>query len=112
MSLKIEFVERAQKGETISALCREFGISRTAGNKWVKRSRDGGHEGLEEASKRPRNAPLATAEELVLAVLECGLVACAGSRGLVDRKESQESHAVGRHRLQFIHSFPSGTRRA
>jgi transposase InsO family protein len=70
MSLKIEFVERAEKGEQISALCREFGISRTAGHKWVKRFRERGYEGLEDASKRPKSAPLATAEELVLAVLE------------------------------------------
>lgn len=70
MSLKIEFVERAEKGEAISALCREFGISRTAGHKWVKRFRERGYDGLEDSSKRPRSTPLATAEQLVLAVLE------------------------------------------
>lgn len=70
MSLKIEFVERAEKGEAISALCREFGISRTAGHKWIKRFRERGYEGLEDASKRPKSTPLATAEELVVAVLE------------------------------------------
>jgi hypothetical protein len=31
-SLKTEFVERAEKGETISELCRNFGIRRTAGH--------------------------------------------------------------------------------
>ena len=28
MSQKIEFVERAKRGETVSALCREYGVSR------------------------------------------------------------------------------------
>ena len=33
MSQKIEFVERAAKGEPIATLCREFGVSRTTGHK-------------------------------------------------------------------------------
>jgi transposase InsO family protein len=70
MSLKIEFVERAEGGEKIAALCREFGISRTAGHKWVKRFKERGHAGLEDESRRPKSAPLATAEELVIATIE------------------------------------------
>lgn len=70
MSLKVEFVERAQKGEKLSKLCREFGISRTTGHKWVRRYREQGYAGLEEQTRRPKSAPLATAEELVVAVLE------------------------------------------
>lgn len=70
MSLKIDFVERAEKGEKIAALCREFGISRTSGHKWLKRFRELGHRGLDEQSKRPRSAPLATAEDIVMAILE------------------------------------------
>jgi transposase InsO family protein len=70
MGLKIEFVERVEKGEKIAALCREYGISRTAGHKWLKRYKEQGFAGLEEESRRPRSAPLATAEELVLATIE------------------------------------------
>ena len=70
MGLKIEFVERAAAGEKVAALCREFGVSRTAGHKWLKRFKEQGHAGLEEESRRPRTAPLATAEELVIATLE------------------------------------------
>ena len=70
MSLKIEFVERAQKGEKIAPLCKEFGVSRTTGHKWVKRFQEFGYAGLEEESRRPKSAPLATAEDIVLAVLE------------------------------------------
>jgi len=70
MSLKIEFVERAEKGESISQLCKEFSISRPTGHKWVKRFREHGYDGLEEKSRRPKSAPLATAEDIVIAVLE------------------------------------------
>ncbi len=70
MSLKIDFVERAEKGESISALCREFGVSRPTGHKWVKRYRQLGYAGLDEESRRPKTAPLATGEEIVMAVLE------------------------------------------
>lgn len=70
MSLKTEFVERVQQGEKIAPLCREYGISRTTGHKWWRRYQEQGHDGLEEQSRRPKSAPLATAEELVVAVLE------------------------------------------
>lgn len=70
MSLKIEFVERAAKGETVTALCREFAVSRQTGHKWIKRFTELGHAGLEEESRRPKASPLATAEDLVIAVLE------------------------------------------
>lgn len=70
MSLRIEFVERAKAGESIAALCREFKISRTTGHKWFKRFETQGYEGLEEQSRRPKSTPLATGEELVMAILE------------------------------------------
>ncbi|HEX8790961.1 MAG TPA: leucine zipper domain-containing protein, partial [Polyangiaceae bacterium] len=70
MSLRIEFVERAKTGESIAALCREFKISRTTGHKWFKRFEADGYQGLEEQSRRPKSTPLATGEELVMAILE------------------------------------------
>jgi putative transposase len=70
MSQRIEFVERAEKGEKVATLCREFGLSRTTGHKWLKRFKELGYDGLEEESRRPKLTPLATAEELVMAVLE------------------------------------------
>jgi putative transposase len=70
MSLKIEFVERASKGEPIAALCREFSVSRQTGHKWIKRFNEQGFAGLDEQSRRPRSVPLATAEELVIATLQ------------------------------------------
>jgi putative transposase len=71
MSLKLEFVERAmQPGTKLAPLCREFGISRPTGTKWVKRFKQEGYAGLEERSRRPTSSPLSLAEELVMAVLE------------------------------------------
>jgi putative transposase len=69
MSLKMEFVERATAGASVSALCREYGISRQTGHKWLRRYREQGYEGLEEESRRPKSAPLATAEEVVASIL-------------------------------------------
>jgi putative transposase len=71
MSLKIEFVQRATaSGANVSALCREFGISRETGHKWLNRFNESGYEGLEERSRRPSQAPLATAEDLVVAIVD------------------------------------------
>jgi transposase InsO family protein len=71
MSLKLEFVERAtQPGAKLAPLCREFGISRPTGTKWVKRFKEEGYPGLEEKSRRPASSPLSLAEDVVMAVLE------------------------------------------
>ena len=71
MGLKIEFVEQAlSEGSNVSALCREYGISRQTAHKWRKRFEEGGYEALEERSRRPRSTPLATAEDIVARIVE------------------------------------------
>lgn len=70
MSLKIEFVEKAsQTGAKVAALCREYGISRPTGYKWIRRFQEQGYSGLDEVSRRPKGSPLATGEEVVMAIL-------------------------------------------
>jgi putative transposase len=69
MSQKQEFVERAARGESIASLSREYGISRQTGHKWVRRFAEAGYDGLEDRSRRPISTPLATAEDIVMAVL-------------------------------------------
>jgi transposase InsO family protein len=54
---RVEFVIRALGGEPLSCLCREFGISRPTGYKWVDRYRQGGVEALAEHSRRPLHCP-------------------------------------------------------
>jgi transposase InsO family protein len=70
MSEKREFIEKAMRpGTNVSVLCTEFGISRQTGHKWLRRYRERGPLGLVEHSRRPRSAPDATAEELVLGIV-------------------------------------------
>src|SRR5512138_977542 len=72
MSERIEFVEQAQQaGVNLSALCREYGISRKTAYKWLKRARAQGRAGLVDQSRRPRHSPgqsQAALESQVLAV--------------------------------------------
>jgi putative transposase len=70
MNSKLAFVEAASRpGANVAALCREHGISRQTGHKWLKRYRAKGYGGLEDESRRPKSAPLATGEEIVAALL-------------------------------------------
>ena len=51
--MREEFVKRVLSGEsTMSALCREYGISRPTGYKWVERQQAG--KPLEDQSRRPK----------------------------------------------------------
>lgn len=71
MTLKMEFVEKASRpGVRMAELCRQYGISRETGYKWLKRFKRDGYAGLEEQSRAPHSSPLMKAEELVQAVLE------------------------------------------
>lgn len=71
MSQKLEFIEKAgAPGANISALCRAYGISRQTGHKWLRRFRAQGYNGLVEQSRRPQTSPLATAEEVIVRILE------------------------------------------
>jgi putative transposase len=64
-----EFVRRAlQPGCNFAALCRESGIARKTGYKWVGRAREEGLRGLREHSRRPRCSPQQLGEEAVCAL--------------------------------------------
>jgi transposase InsO family protein len=53
MDERIKFIARLLDGEKMSALCREFGISRPTGYKIFNRYKDLGLQGLEDRSRRP-----------------------------------------------------------
>lgn len=61
---RVEFVIRAGRGEALSALCREYGISRPTGYLWLRRFRQEGIAGIEERSRRPRTSPSQTSTVL------------------------------------------------
>jgi len=71
MSLKLKFIEQASApGANVSAICREFGVSRQTGHKWLRHYRERGYLGLVEQSRRPHSSPSLTSEEVVTAIIE------------------------------------------
>lgn len=71
VKLREEFVLRALEPDAnLSALCREYEISRKTGYKWLQRFREGGVEALADLSRRPHRSPLRASGETVLRVLE------------------------------------------
>jgi len=72
MDEKIRFVvQAAVPGANLSALCREFGISRPTGYLWRKRYREANSvAGLEERSRRPRHSPQRTPAAVEAQVVE------------------------------------------
>lgn len=69
---RFDFVLRARSGsETVSALCREHGISRKTGHKWLKRYAESGTvNALFDRSRRPRDSPSKTPVEIEERVVE------------------------------------------
>lgn len=61
---RIEFVIRVRGGESISALCREYGISRPTGYLWLDRFEQQGIAGVEDRSHRPHVSPKRTHSEI------------------------------------------------
>ena len=53
MDERVRFVGRIPDGEAMSAVCRDFGISRKTGYKIVSRYRQEGVEALTDRSRRP-----------------------------------------------------------
>ena len=66
MEQRRHFVVRAkQAGANVSELCREFGVSRQSGYRWLRRYAEVGClQGLEERSRRPHHSPGRTSEAL------------------------------------------------
>jgi putative transposase len=70
VKLRKEFVMKAlSKDGSMTALCREYGISRKTGYKWIERFQKGGLEELVDASRRPAANPLRTSAEVTLEIL-------------------------------------------
>ncbi len=63
---RMRFVMTVEKGEEpFAAVCRQFGVSRKVGYKWLGRYRQDGVEGLLDCSRAPRHHPQAMAEEII-----------------------------------------------
>lgn len=71
VSLRREFVRLARvEGTNMSALCRQFGISRKTGYKWLDRFEEEGDPGLEDRSCRPKTIRDPTPGQIEEQVLE------------------------------------------
>ena len=62
-----EFVLAAQRGGNFSALCREFGISRKTGYKWMRRAQNG--EEFDDRSRKPKRVSARTPEAIESKIL-------------------------------------------
>ena len=63
MDEKERFVTLARTGRfTLTDLCRDFGISRKTGHKYLERYRREGRDGLKGKNRRPRSCSFATEE--------------------------------------------------
>jgi transposase InsO family protein len=70
MSQRTEFLKQAHPGGVnLSALCREFGISRKTGYKWLQREATAGTCALADRSRRPQSNPSQTSPALEARVL-------------------------------------------
>ena len=70
MDRRRQFILAAKAvGANVSQLCREYGISRTNGYKWLHRFEREGEPGLEERSRRPQRIS-GTDGEVVLQIIE------------------------------------------
>ena len=67
VSIREEFVLKALEPRTnLAALCREFGVSRKTGYKWLERYKSGGVLALRDLSRRPRTSPLGVSPEVIV----------------------------------------------
>ena len=65
MEQKQRFVSLAGSGHfTVTELCREFGVSRKTGHKWLGRHAQGGMKALEERSRAPLSVTCRTPVEV------------------------------------------------
>lgn len=72
MEQREQFVAEANEGKkTISALCRDYGISRKTGHKWIKRELEGLQ--LCDQSRRPHQQPSKTAVEIEQQIIQMRL---------------------------------------
>ena len=69
MDERLRFVARILDGEKMSAVCREFGISRKTGYKIFNRYKDEGLKGLEDRARSPYRHPNKTPFQVEKAIL-------------------------------------------
>ena len=72
MEERVKLIHRWQQEDewNFAELCREFGVSRKTGYKWLKRYEEAGVAGLADRSRAPRDHPNAVSGEVERAIRE------------------------------------------
>lgn len=70
ISQRSEFILKTKSGNwSHSELCREYGISRNTGYKWIRRFDDSGLDGLRDRSRRPKNSKSQVSHEITVKIV-------------------------------------------
>jgi transposase len=90
---RLQFLSSYQKEEmSVSELCREFGVSRPTGYRWINRYKESGPEGLLNLSSKPHSCSHTTPEAIENAILALrGKYPSWGARKLKTRLEQLDS---------------------
>ena len=104
-------VKRVQAGRAKTQVARELGISIKTVEKWLRRYREHGREGLRDRRSRPHHSPAATPEVLRAAVValrrqRLTLVAIAVQLGLSRATVARIVKAAGLNRLSKLEPAP------
>lgn len=70
MDQRIEFAMKAINAESLTELCRQYGISRKTGYKWRERFVERGVSGMNELSRRPKRHRAELGEEVVCQIVQ------------------------------------------
>lgn len=70
MQERLLFITRHDQGESITDLCREFGVSRKTAYKFLNRYRSSGTSGLEDLRRRPYTNPNQTKQMMVDLIID------------------------------------------
>jgi transposase InsO family protein len=91
---RLQFLSSYQKEEmSVSELCREFGVSRPTGYRWINRYKGSGPEGLLNLSSKPHSCSHATSEVIENAILaHRGKYPSWGARKLKAKLEQLDSN--------------------
>src|SRR5271154_1011896 len=92
---RLQFLSTYQKEEmSVSELCREFGVSRPTGYRWINRYKESGPEGLLNLSSKPHSCSHATPETH----RECNISNARQVPFLGSEEAQGETRAVGSER--------------
>jgi transposase InsO family protein len=85
---RLQFLSSYQKEEmSVADLCREYGISRPTGYRWINRYNETGPEGLVDLSRRPHSCSHATLEPIDNAIFALRANIRPGARGEAAMRE-------------------------